>query len=70
LKKGNLIRHQNAICITGIPETLKQDITTKDIVLSLNGQPAKYDQVIPILESNKGKTITATVLRDEKKYKP
>jgi regulator of sigma E protease len=32
-----------------------------------NGQPAKYyDQVISILESNKGKTITATVLRDEK----
>jgi hypothetical protein len=36
-------------------DSTKQDITAKDIVLSLNGQPTKYDQVIPILENNKGK---------------
>ncbi|TDE46725.1 RIP metalloprotease RseP [Flavobacterium rhamnosiphilum] len=39
----------------------------KDIVVALNGQPTKYfDQVKTVLENNKNKTITATVLRDQK----
>ena len=39
----------------------------KDVVLALNGQPAKYfDQAKAILESNKNKTIPATILRDQK----
>lgn len=39
----------------------------KDIVLSLNGQKTKYfDEAKIILDNNKGKTITATVLRDQK----
>jgi regulator of sigma E protease len=39
----------------------------KDIVLTLNGQPAKYfDQAKTILENNKNKTIVATVLRNQK----
>jgi regulator of sigma E protease len=39
----------------------------KDIVISLNGQPAKYfDQAQTILENNKNKTIDASVLRDQK----
>ena len=36
-----------------------------DFVTQLNGQPVEYkDQVIPILEKNKGKTIPAVVKRD------
>jgi regulator of sigma E protease len=67
-EKGTLLDIRMPFAITGIPEaSLNKTLQPKDIVLSLNGQPAKYyDQVIPILESNKGKTITATVLRDEK----
>ncbi|WP_339919218.1 RIP metalloprotease RseP [uncultured Flavobacterium sp.] len=67
-EKGTLLDIRMPFAITGVPETsLNKTLQPKDIVLSLNGQPAKYyDQVIPILESNKGKTITATVLRDEK----
>ena len=39
----------------------------KDVVLALNGQPAKYfDQAKAILESNKNKTIPATSIRDQK----
>lgn len=67
-EKGTLLDIRMPFAITGIPETsLNKTLQPKDVVLSLNGQPAKYyDQVIPILESNKGKTITATVLRNEK----
>ncbi|MFA9187087.1 RIP metalloprotease RseP [Flavobacterium sp. FBOR7N2.3] len=39
----------------------------KDILLSLNGQKIKYlDEAKTILENNKGKTIPATILRDQK----
>ena len=39
----------------------------KDILLSLNGQKMKYlDEAKSILDSNKGKTISAVVLRDQK----
>ncbi|KQB38737.1 RIP metalloprotease RseP [Flavobacterium aquidurense] len=39
----------------------------KDLIVSLNGQEARYfDQAKAILESNKGKTIPAVVLRDLK----
>ena len=39
----------------------------KDLVLALNGQKIKYlDEGKIILDNNKGKTITATVLRDQK----
>ena len=42
----------------------------KDIILALNGQPTKYfDQAKVVLESNKNKTIEATILRDEKEIK-
>lgn len=40
----------------------------KDLIVSLNGQDARYyDQVKSILVENKGKTIPAVVLRDLKK---
>ncbi|MFW0737469.1 RIP metalloprotease RseP [Flavobacterium sp.] len=43
-------------------------LKAKDLIVSLNGQDARYyDQVKSILESNKGKTIPAVVLRDLKK---
>ena len=39
----------------------------KDIVTALNGQKTKYfDEAKTVLENNKNKTITATVLRDQK----
>jgi regulator of sigma E protease len=39
----------------------------KDILLSLNGQKIKYlDEAKTILENNKGKTLAAVVLRDQK----
>ncbi|MDI1307356.1 MAG: RIP metalloprotease RseP [bacterium] len=39
----------------------------KDIVIALNGQKTKYfDEAKTVLENNKNKTITATVLRDQK----
>ena len=39
----------------------------KDILLSLNGQKIKYlDEAKTILENNKGKTVPAVVLRDQK----
>ncbi|MDR6844835.1 RIP metalloprotease RseP [Flavobacterium granuli] len=48
-------------------ESLNKDLKAKDILLSLNGQTTKYlDQAKVILESNKNKSITAIVLRDQK----
>jgi regulator of sigma E protease len=43
-------------------------LQAKDIVISLNGQPAKYfDQAKTILKIIKTKQLLATVLRDQKK---
>ncbi|WP_026713023.1 RIP metalloprotease RseP [Flavobacterium daejeonense] len=48
-------------------ESANKNLQTKDIVLSLNGQKTKYfDEAKTILDSNKGKTISAVVLRDQK----
>lgn len=48
-------------------ESENQNLKKKDILLSLNGQKTKYlDEVIPVLESNKGKVLPAVILRDEK----
>ncbi|MDX6190597.1 RIP metalloprotease RseP [Flavobacterium sp. Fl-318] len=42
----------------------------KDILLSLNGQKVKYlDEAKTILENNKGKTVEATLLRNQKEEK-
>ena len=52
------------------PESKNTALLPKDIILALNGQQTKYfDQAKAVLESNKNKTITATVLRDEKEIK-
>ena len=48
-------------------ESTNSELHPKDIVLALNGQTAKYfDEAKTILENNKGKTIAATVLRNQK----
>ena len=52
------------------PESKNTALQPKDIILALNGQPTKYfDQAKAVLESNKNKTIEATILRDEKEIK-
>jgi regulator of sigma E protease len=48
-------------------ESSNTELKAKDVVLTLKGESAKYfDQAQTILENNKGKTIAATVLRDQK----
>ncbi|SHM53218.1 RIP metalloprotease RseP [Flavobacterium xanthum] len=48
-------------------ESTNKELQAKDVVVALNGQAAKYmDQAKTILENNKGKTIPATVLRNQK----
>jgi regulator of sigma E protease len=52
------------------PGSKNTTLQPKDIILALNGQPTKYfDQAKVVLESNKNKTIEATILRDEKEIK-
>ena len=54
--------------VTAIPEeSLNKQLQPKDVIVSINGQPAKYyDQVKAILNANKGKTLPAVVIRNEK----
>jgi len=54
--------------VTAIPEeSLNKQLQPKDVIVSMNGQPAKYyDQVKAILNANKGKTLPAVVIRNEK----
>lgn len=48
-------------------ESSNQDLKPKDIIVSLNGQNTKYlDQAKVILQNNRGKDVTAVVLRDQK----
>jgi regulator of sigma E protease len=48
-------------------ESTNGELQPKDIVVALNGTPTKYfDEAKIILENNKGKTIPATVLRNQK----
>ncbi|PRZ26298.1 RIP metalloprotease RseP [Flavobacterium granuli] len=48
-------------------ESPNKALQAKDLVLSLNGQKTKYiDEAKLILENNKGKTIPAIVLRNQK----
>ena len=46
-------------------ESKNKKLQPKDLVLKLNNLPTRYlDQATTILENNKGKTVTATILRD------
>jgi regulator of sigma E protease len=49
-----------------IDESTNAELISKDIVIALNGTPTRYfDEAKIILENNKGKTIPATVLRNQ-----
>jgi regulator of sigma E protease len=49
------------------PESVNQTLMPKDLVVALNGQKTRYfDEAKVILENNKGKSIIASVLRDQK----
>jgi regulator of sigma E protease len=66
-EKGTLLDIRRPFVIGAVTdESTNKELLAKDIVVSINGQPAKYmDEAKIILENNKGKTIPATVLRDQ-----
>jgi regulator of sigma E protease len=68
LEKAPLVNIRMPFAVTAIPEeSLNKQLQAKDVLVSLNGQPAKYyDQVTAILKANKGKTLPAVVIRNEK----
>ncbi|MBK0369752.1 RIP metalloprotease RseP [Flavobacterium agrisoli] len=67
-EKGLLVSFRMPFAISGVEEDSPNTaLQAKDLVLSLNGQPIRYfDEAEPILKQNKGKTIPAKVLRDQK----
>jgi regulator of sigma E protease len=67
-EKGTLLDIRRPFVIGAVTdESTNKDLQAKDVVVTLN-QAAKYiDQAKAILENNKGKTISATVLRDQKR---
>ncbi|GGA67699.1 zinc metalloprotease [Flavobacterium palustre] len=67
-EKSPIVSIRMPLVIGAVTEESKNTaLEPKDIVLSLNGQKTKYfDEAKTILESNKGKTIPAVVLRDQK----
>ncbi|MCD0464248.1 RIP metalloprotease RseP [Flavobacterium sp. ENC] len=67
-EKGLLVTIRKPFAIKDVPaESGNKDLKAKDLIVSINGQQAKYyDQAVAILASNKGKTIPAVVLRDLK----
>jgi len=71
-KKNSLIDLRIPFVISGYEEKSpnKNAVKAKDIVININGTPIKYaDQVATVLDSLKGKTVEATVLRNEKEVK-
>jgi regulator of sigma E protease len=68
LKKNPPVSMRMPFAVTAIPEeSLNKQLKPKDVIVSINGQPAKYyDQVKAILNANKGKTLPAVVIRNEK----
>lgn len=64
----SLIDVRTPLMVNEIPKeslNLNSGLQAKDVFVSINGQVAKYrDELNPILEQNKGKTVDATVLRD------
>lgn len=68
VEKSPLVALRIPFAVTEIPtESLNKTLQPKDILISLNGQTAKYlDEATVILQNNKNKTIPATVLRNQK----
>jgi regulator of sigma E protease len=66
-EKSTLVGIRTPFVISGVSEeSVNTALAPKDLVLALNGQKTKYfDEVQTILENNKGKTISAVVLRDQ-----
>ena len=67
-EKGTLLDIRMPFVIGAVTdESTNKELQAKDVVVSLDGQSAKYmDEAKTILKNNKGKTIPATVLRDQK----
>ena len=67
--KKSLISLRMPFVVGGFSEDSKNknQLKTKDVFVSINGTSVKYfDQAATVLEGNKGKKITAIVLRNEK----
>jgi regulator of sigma E protease len=66
--KSPLVDIRMPFAIGKIPsESANQTLKPKDVILALNGQKTKYfDEAKAILSNNKGKSIIASILRDEK----
>jgi len=67
-EKGILVDIRRPFAIGKVAEeSANQNLKAKDLILSLNGQKIKYfDEAKAILAANKGKEISAVVLRDLK----
>ncbi|KVV13588.1 RIP metalloprotease RseP [Flavobacterium sp. TMP13] len=67
-EKGLLVSVRQPFAIGAVADdSPNKELQAKDLVLSLNGQAVKYfDEAKVILDQNKGKTIPAKVLRDQK----
>ena len=67
-EKGLLVGIRIPFAIGKVNDTSpNQNLKPKDLILSLNGEKVKYfDEAKAILANNKGKTISAVVLRDLK----
>ncbi|MFQ3174212.1 MAG: regulator of sigma E protease [Flavobacterium sp.] len=67
-EKSTIVGIRMPFVISGVSEgSVNTALEPKDLVLALNGQKTKYlDEGTTILANNKGKTISATVLRDQK----
>ncbi|WP_426483321.1 RIP metalloprotease RseP [Flavobacterium sp. 2] len=67
-EKGFLIETRMPFVVGSVQDdSPNTSLKPKDLLVTLNGQEAKYyDQVKAILSANKGKTIQAVVLRDLK----
>lgn len=67
-EKSSLIATRTPFVVGAVAEdSPNTNLLPKDIITSLNGKSTRYfDQVAAITESNKGKMIPATILRDQK----
>ena len=68
-KKRNLVSIRLPFIILDVPSNSPNNqLKPKDVMFTLNGKPASYyDMVSSILKANKGKSIPAVVIRNNKK---
>ena len=66
--KSPLVALRMPFAVGKVPaESVNQALKPKDVIVALNGQKTKYfDEAKSVLSNNKGKTIIASILRDEK----